>query len=71
MVLRWIAAGMARPAASFRRVNDHLHLPALRAALDATIPAVKPPRRIPPPISWIDTKVHGERRHLAGMHSTS
>jgi transposase-like protein len=37
MVLRWIAAGMGEAAKQFRRVNGHLHLPALRAALDATI----------------------------------
>jgi putative transposase len=41
MVLRWIAAGMGEAAKQFRRVNGHLHLPALRAALDATI-AVTP-----------------------------
>ena len=42
MVLRWIAAGMGEARKQFRRVNGHLHLPALRAALDATIPAVTP-----------------------------
>ena len=42
MVLRWVAAGMAEAATQFRRVNGHLHLPALRAALDATIAAVTP-----------------------------
>jgi putative transposase len=36
MVLRWIAAGMGEARRQFRRVNGHLHLPALRAALDAT-----------------------------------
>ena len=36
MVLRWIAAGMGEAAKQFRRVNGYLHLPALRAALDAT-----------------------------------
>jgi putative transposase len=41
MVLRWIAAGMGEAAKQFRRVNGHLYLPALRAALDATI-AVTP-----------------------------
>jgi putative transposase len=43
MVLGWIAAGMGEAAKQFRRVNRHLHLPALRAALDATI-AVTPPK---------------------------
>ena len=42
MVLRWIAAGMGEARKQFRRVNGHLHLPALRAALDATITAVTP-----------------------------
>jgi putative transposase len=41
MVLRWVAAGMGEAAKQFRRVNGHLYLPALRAALDATI-AVTP-----------------------------
>jgi putative transposase len=39
MVLRWIAAGMGEAAKQFRRVNGHLHLPALRAALEQTIRA--------------------------------
>jgi len=42
MVLRWVAAGMGEAAKQFRRVNGHLHLPALRAALDATIATVTP-----------------------------
>jgi putative transposase len=42
MALRWIAAGMGEAAKQFRRVNGHLHLPALRAALDQTVPAVTP-----------------------------
>jgi transposase-like protein len=42
MALRWCAAGMVEAGKQFRRVNGHLHLPALRAALDATIPAVTP-----------------------------
>jgi putative transposase len=42
MVLRWIAAGMGEAASQFRRVNGHLHLPALRVALDQTIAAVTP-----------------------------
>jgi putative transposase len=35
MALRWCAAGMGEAAKQFRRVNGHLHLPALRVALDA------------------------------------
>jgi putative transposase len=42
MVLRWIAAGMGEAAKQFRRVNGHLHLLALRAALDQTVAAVTP-----------------------------
>jgi putative transposase len=34
MALRWCAAGMVEAAAQFRRVNGHLHLPKLRAALE-------------------------------------
>ncbi len=34
MALRWCAAGTVEATAQFRRVNGHLHLPALRAALD-------------------------------------
>ena len=33
MALRWCAAGMVEATRQFRRVNGHLHLPALRAAL--------------------------------------
>jgi len=35
MALRWCAAGMVEAGKQFRRVNGHLHLPALRAALQA------------------------------------
>jgi putative transposase len=37
MALRWAAAGMLEASKQFRRVNGHLHLPALRAALEADI----------------------------------
>ncbi len=37
MALRWCAAGMVEAGKQFRRVNGHLHLPKLRAALDAEI----------------------------------
>jgi putative transposase len=33
MALRWCAAGMIEASSQFRRVNGHLHLPALRTAL--------------------------------------
>jgi transposase-like protein len=33
MALRWCAAGMVEAGKQFRRVNGHLHLPALRTAL--------------------------------------
>ena len=35
MALRWCAAGMLEAGHKFRRVNGHLHLPKLRAALEA------------------------------------
>jgi transposase-like protein len=34
MALRWCAAGMVEAGKQFRRVNGHLHLPALRATLE-------------------------------------
>jgi putative transposase len=37
MALRWCAAGMVEAGTQFRRVNGHLHLATLRAALDAEI----------------------------------
>ena len=37
MALRWCAAGMVEAGKQFRRVNGHLHLPALRAALERHI----------------------------------
>jgi transposase-like protein len=37
MALRWCAAGMIEAAKQFRRVNGYLHLPALRAALEAEV----------------------------------
>jgi transposase-like protein len=37
MALRWCAAGMVEAGKQFRRVNGHLHLPKLRAALNAEI----------------------------------
>jgi putative transposase len=39
MALRWCAAGMIEARGQFRRVNGHLHLTALRAALDAHVAA--------------------------------
>jgi putative transposase len=39
MALRWCAAGMVEASAQFRRVNGHLHLPALRAALEQHVAA--------------------------------
>jgi putative transposase len=37
MALRWCAAGMAEAGKQFRRVNGHLHLPALRAKLEREV----------------------------------
>ena len=39
MALRWCAAGMIETSKQFRRVNGHLHLPALRIALDEHVAA--------------------------------
>ena len=39
MALRWCAAGMVEASKQFRRVNGHLHLPALRTALERHIAA--------------------------------
>jgi transposase-like protein len=46
MALRWCAAGMLEAGKQFRRVNGHLHLPALRAALQrVTTETVAPDRQ--------------------------
>jgi hypothetical protein len=37
MALRWAAAGMLEAGKQFRRVNGHLHLAALRTALEAEV----------------------------------
>ena len=34
MALRWCAAGMVEAGTQFRRINGHLHLRALRVALE-------------------------------------
>jgi putative transposase len=39
MALRWCAAGMVEAGKQFRRVNGHLHLKALREALDRHVAA--------------------------------
>jgi len=39
MALRWCAAGMLEASKQFRRVNGHLHLPALRIALEQHVGA--------------------------------
>ena len=53
MALRWCAAGMIEARSQFRRVNGHLHLPELRAALDAHVAAetVAPVRHDEPVIA--------------------
>ena len=40
MALRWRAAGMVEASKQCRRVNGHLHLPALRASLERHVAAV-------------------------------
>jgi len=37
MALRWCAAGLVEAGKQFRRVNGHLHLPALRTALERQV----------------------------------
>jgi len=44
MALRWCAAGMLEASKQFRRVNGFLHLPALRAALEAQVKGAVSPR---------------------------
>jgi hypothetical protein len=39
MALRWCAAGMTEAGKQFRRINGHLHLPALRKALEHHVAA--------------------------------
>jgi putative transposase len=39
MALRWCAAGMIEASSQFRRVNGHLHLAALRTALERHVGA--------------------------------
>ena len=39
MALRWCAAGMVEASKQFRRVNGHLHLAALRTALERHVAA--------------------------------
>jgi hypothetical protein len=45
MVLRWCAAGMLEARKQFRRVNGHMHLNQLRAALDKHVAETVTPRR--------------------------
>lgn len=49
MALRWCAAGMSEAAKQFRRVNGHLHLPALRRALDAEAARRRAAQTVTPP----------------------
>jgi transposase-like protein len=44
MALRWCAAGMVEAGKQFRRVNGHLHLPALRDTLQRVTTPVGPTR---------------------------
>jgi putative transposase len=45
MALRWCAAGMVEAKKQFRRVNGHLHLKALRTALEQHVQETVTPRR--------------------------
>jgi putative transposase len=46
MALRWCAAGMLEAGHQFRRVNGHMHLPKLRAALNAHFAEMSAPQAI-------------------------
>jgi putative transposase len=48
MVLRWCAAGMVEAKKQFRRVNGHLHLRSLRAALEQHVNETVTPCRYTP-----------------------
>jgi len=63
MTLRWCAAGMGEAAEQFRRVNGFLHLPALRAALEAHAKAA-----VTPPCD--DGKVPSDHQRAATQSST-
>jgi len=41
MAWGWCAAGMIEAGRQFRRVNGHLHVPALRAAMEREVAATK------------------------------
>ena len=44
MAMRWCAAGLLEAKKQFRRVNGHMHLKALRTALDEDVRvSVAPP----------------------------
>lgn len=45
MALRWCAAGMVEAKKQFRRVSGHLHLKALRTALEQHVQETVTPRR--------------------------
>ncbi|SDY67947.1 hypothetical protein SAMN05661080_04574, partial [Modestobacter sp. DSM 44400] len=51
MALRWCAAGMIEAGKQFRRVNGHLHLPALRTALEQATAATVVPAAHDGPVS--------------------
>jgi transposase-like protein len=48
MVLRWCAAGLLEAKKQFRRVNGHLHLRSLRAALEQHVNETVTPSRYTP-----------------------
>ncbi len=66
MALRWCAAGMLEAGKQFRRVNGHLHLSALRAALEREAsetvgPLVKMSSETSPDTVGPPPKFHGPR----------
>ncbi len=51
MALSWCAADMLEAGKQFRRVNGHLHLPALRDALEREVSETVPPDMHSEPLS--------------------
>jgi putative transposase len=76
MALRWCAAGMVEAGKQFRRVNGHLHLPALRAALEREVretvgPLVQDEPAAGPPSYWTMTRAAASRSNPIGFQSST
>jgi alpha-tubulin suppressor-like RCC1 family protein len=66
MALRWCAAGMLEAKKQFRRVNGHLHLKALRTALEAHVAA-----DVTPPSSTLRRRRWPHSQQAGGRHRNS